>query len=129
MFTLDQIKEAHSKVKSGADFPAYIKELIALDIIEYDSYVIDGHTNYFGSDGYHVVAPAKYAPLNVANKCQIEEFKIRLKNHQLDQTDFPTFIADCASTGVKKWVVDLKKLTCTYFDKEGNEVLVEKIPG
>ena len=27
MFTLDQIKEAHAKVKSGADFPGYVQEL------------------------------------------------------------------------------------------------------
>jgi hypothetical protein len=27
MFTIDQVKEAHSKVKSGADFPKYIKAL------------------------------------------------------------------------------------------------------
>ena len=33
MFTLEQIKLAHSKVKSGADFPAYIKELKALGVI------------------------------------------------------------------------------------------------
>jgi hypothetical protein len=29
MFTITQIKEAHSKVKSGADFPAYIQGLIS----------------------------------------------------------------------------------------------------
>lgn len=27
MFTLDQIQEAHKKVKSGADFPTYAQEL------------------------------------------------------------------------------------------------------
>ena len=27
MFTENQIKETHSKVKSGADFPAYIQDL------------------------------------------------------------------------------------------------------
>lgn len=27
MFTVEQIKAAHSKVKTGADFPAYIKEI------------------------------------------------------------------------------------------------------
>ncbi len=27
MFTVEQIKAAHSKVKSGADFPSYIKEI------------------------------------------------------------------------------------------------------
>lgn len=28
MFILDQIKAAHSKVKSGGDFPTYIQDLI-----------------------------------------------------------------------------------------------------
>ncbi len=27
MFTVEQIKTAHSKVKSGADFPAYIQDI------------------------------------------------------------------------------------------------------
>jgi hypothetical protein len=30
MFTHDQIKVTHSKVKSGADFPNYIQELTPL---------------------------------------------------------------------------------------------------
>jgi uncharacterized protein YbcV (DUF1398 family) len=128
MFTLEQIKEAHGKVKSGADFSVYIQELKKLGLVEYDVYVVDGHTNYFGEDGYHVASPARYAPLNVANKCSIEEFKIRLNNHQLGKTDYPTFISDCASTGIKKWVVDLVNMTCSYYDKEGNMVLIEKIP-
>ena len=27
MFTLEQIKQAHSQVESGADFPSYIQEI------------------------------------------------------------------------------------------------------
>ena len=27
MFTAEEVKTAHSKVKSGADFPAYIQEI------------------------------------------------------------------------------------------------------
>lgn len=27
MFTIEQIKEAHSQLKSGADFPEYIREI------------------------------------------------------------------------------------------------------
>ena len=33
MFTVEQIKAAHSKVKSGADFPAYIQEIKALGLL------------------------------------------------------------------------------------------------
>lgn len=44
MFTEAQIKHAHSKVQSGADFPAYIQEIISLGVISYDVYVADGHS-------------------------------------------------------------------------------------
>lgn len=36
MFTIHQIKEAHAKVKTGADFPSYIQDLTALGIERYD---------------------------------------------------------------------------------------------
>ena len=32
MFTIQQIKDAHSKVKSGADFPQYMQDIIALGV-------------------------------------------------------------------------------------------------
>jgi uncharacterized protein YbcV (DUF1398 family) len=31
-------------------------------------------------------------------------------------------------TGVEKWFVGLDKMTCIYYDKIGNEILVEQIP-
>ena len=39
MFTVNQIKEAHSKVKSGADFPAYIQDIKKLGV--YSRYEFD----------------------------------------------------------------------------------------
>ena len=38
MFTIAQIKEAHSRVKSGADFPTYIQDLIELGVKGYDTF-------------------------------------------------------------------------------------------
>ena len=46
MFTAEQIKAAHSKVKSGADFPSYIQEIKALGVTHYEAYVTDGHIDY-----------------------------------------------------------------------------------
>ncbi|MGB4398918.1 MAG: DUF1398 family protein [Daejeonella sp.] len=37
MFTAEQIKAAHSKVKSGADFPAYIQDIKALGVTGYEN--------------------------------------------------------------------------------------------
>lgn len=128
MFSVEQIKTAHSKVKSGADFPAYIREIKALGVIHYDAYVTDGHIDYHAANQYTATVPAKYEPLVIAEKVEREVFKAELLQHQQGKTDFLTFIKMCATCGVEKWVVDMEQMTCTYFDKAGNEVLLEPIP-
>ena len=128
MFTITQIHTTHSKVKSGADFPAYIKEIKQLGVNYYETYVSDGHTNYFGPDDEKVTSPAKYTELVVAKNTDVEQFKIDLKAHQQGETDYLTFIESCAVLGVEKWEVCMEKMTCTYFDKAGKEILVEQIP-
>ena len=40
MFTIQQIKEAHSKVKSGADFPKYVHDIIALGVTSYETFCV-----------------------------------------------------------------------------------------
>jgi len=129
MFTIDQIKEAHAKVKSGADFPGYVQELIKLGVTNYSAYVKDGNTEYAGNNGHIIQSGSKYTALDVSVKSNSEQFKHYLKIHQQGQTDYPTFCQHSAETGVEKWTVDLKAMTCTYFDMEGQIMLVEEIPG
>ena len=43
--------------KSGADFPAYIREIKSLGVTHYESYVNDGHIDYHGAEGYTATAP------------------------------------------------------------------------
>lgn len=128
MFTTEQIKAAHSKVKSGADFPAYIKEIKALGVTHYEAYVTDGHIDYHGTNNYTAVVPAKYEALTIADAADIETFKAELKAHQQGKTDFLSFIKMCAETGVEKWKINMDAMTCIYYDKNGNEVLMERIP-
>ena len=128
MFTIDQIKSAHSKVKSGADFPRYIQDLIHLGIECYSTYVVDGHSEYFGKDGYEVKSDAKYPVLKVSENSNSEKFKSYLKLHQQGQTDYMTFCKHSAEAGVEMWMIDVKEMTCTYYDLAGNKMLEEKIP-
>ena len=128
MFTVEQIKAAHSKVKSGADFPAYIKEIKSFGITHYEAYVTDGHINYHGANSYTTKVPAKYEPLVIADTPKTEEFKTELLDHQQGKTDFLTFIRMCATFGIEKWAIRMDKMTCTYYDKAGNEILIEQIP-
>ena len=128
MFTIQQIKEAHSRVKSGADFPKYMQDIIALGVISFETFVFDNHTNYFGAANFQIASEGFEEHLNVAEICNIEQFKSDLKSHQQGNTDYMTFLKDCAKSGVEKWVVVMDNMTCSYYDKKGNLVLVEKIP-
>lgn len=128
MFTIDQIKAAHSKVKSGTDFPAYIKEIKALGVASYETFVDNGRTDYYSTEGFTAASPAKYETLTIADQTNAEQFKTDLKAHQQGQSDYPTFCNQCAEHGIYKWEVRMEEMTCTYFDKAGNEVLMEQIP-
>jgi uncharacterized protein YbcV (DUF1398 family) len=128
MFTVEQIKEAHSKVKSGADFPGYIKDIKKLGVVFYETFVTDGHTDYLGVNDFKITSPSKYKALSIADTVNEQQFKASLREHQLGKTDYLTFIGICARFGVEKWAVCMRKMTCTYYDKARNEVLVEAIP-
>ena len=128
MFTLEQIKAAHSKVKSGADFPAYIRDIKNLGVTSYETFVTDGHTHYYGAGNHKTGSPARYAGLIISKNADTAQFKADLLAHQQGKTDYPTFCSDCARSGIEKWVVDINKRTCTYYDLEQNEILAEEIP-
>lgn len=129
MFTIEQIKTAHAKVKSGADFPAYIQELKQLSVILYNNYVTDGHTDYYGTNIYKISAPGKYPVKSISDKASAEQLQHSLRIHQQGQTDYMTFCRQVAEAGVEKWTVDIMELTCTYYDKAGNKMITEEIPG
>ena len=91
MFTIDQIKAAHEKVKSGADFPNYIQELITLGLKGYDTFVVDGRVSYYGENNFVASTDKKYDALTVAASANKERFIEFLVMHQDGQTDYMTF--------------------------------------
>lgn len=129
MFTLEQIKAAHAKVLTGADFPGYLQELIAFGVTAYEASVFDGSTTYVGKDGFRIASEAKYPEISIADQSDAAKFIKYLKSHQLGETDFLIFCGHAAETGVEKWTVDAHDMTCTYYDKAGVVMLTEKIPG
>lgn len=128
MFTIDQIKAAHEKVKSGADFPNYIKDLIELGVLGYDAFVNDGHVEYFGENNFRASENKTYDSLNIAPSANKERFIEFLVMHQDGQTDYMTFCNHAAQCGIAKWRVDIIEMTCTYYDSIENPILIEKIP-
>jgi len=128
MFTIEQIKEAHAKVKSGADFPNYIQDLIILGVKGYDTFVTDGHVEYYGVNNYIVISDKKYNSIIIAHDVNKELFIEFLVQHQDGQTDYLTFCSHAAQCGIEKWRVDIMEMTCTYINLSGDIILIEKIP-
>lgn len=127
--TLAAIQAAHGKVKSGADFPGYVREIKQLGVTEYETFVTDGHTHFKGKNDFSANSEAKYDALEIARESNPGQFKKDLVAHQQGKSDYYTFCTQCAMYGIEKWKVDLEDMTCTYYDLPGGKVLVEGIPG
>ncbi len=127
MFTLEEIASLHQKVKTGADFPQYARDLIDIGVTGYDTFVSDGHAKYFGNPTV-LTSPPKYTPLEIAKMMNKEHFIERLRLHQSWGSDYMTFCQDCASSGVEKWTLDMVARTCTYYDRNGETLIVEHFP-
>ncbi len=128
MFTVAQIEQAHEQVKSGADFPKYIQEIKAMGVLGFETWVNDSHTAYYGIDDYRTSSQPQYDDLLISDTTNKEKFASQLKLHQQGQTDYYTFCKDCAENGIEKWIVNLDEMTCIYYDKAGEKILVEQIP-
>lgn len=129
MFTIEQIKAAHSKVKSGADFPGYIQELKKMGVTKYTHHVSDGRIDYIGKSGFELSGQPKYAEQYIAKDNSISKLKSSLLIHQQGGTDYPTFCKEAAEAGVDNWVVDLVDMKCKYVNQIDEIMLVEQIPG
>jgi len=128
MFTIAQIKQAHSKVKTGEDFPAYIQDIIQLGVQGYDTFVNDGHVEYFGANDFRTAATDTYERITVAPSANKERFIEFLVMHQGGQTDYLTFCHHAAQCGIAKWSVNIIEMTCSYFDLSDATIIIEKIP-
>ena len=128
MFTIEEIRAAESKIKTGADFPNFIQEIKTMGVIRNDVFVMNGMAVYYGEDDQAVQAAPAYEDLLIEETSSAEELKEALKVHQNGATDHQTFCRQLASAGVEKWITDLKAMTVTYLDAAGNELVVEHIP-
>ncbi|MBO9675469.1 MAG: DUF1398 family protein [Sphingobacteriaceae bacterium] len=128
MFTIEDIWAAELKIKTGADFPRFIKEIKELGVKRNDVYVGNGLSIYFDDEDNVLQArPEEYPELVINEESSARKLEHALKVHQQGETDYFTFCKQAADAGVEKWVTDLEEMTCTYLDAEGNELVKEKI--
>jgi uncharacterized protein YbcV (DUF1398 family) len=104
-----------------------VRALKALGVERYDSYLADGHSEYFGQGGHRVASPPVHEVLPVAETGQRETFLQHLRRHELRQTTYLEMSRGLAQSGIEKWTVDTGRMTMTFYDKAGREMLVEQI--
>lgn len=128
MFTLQQLKAAHAKVKTGADFPSYIQEIKKLGLITYEFRVADGVVTYYGAAGHQITSPATYPPQLINAAADAAGLRQTIAIHKQGRTDFRTFCEQAAAAGVEKWIIDTQQMVCNYIDLDGKLLIAEPIP-
>jgi uncharacterized protein YbcV (DUF1398 family) len=127
MFTIEQINDLHARLGSAKTLPEYVRALKVLGIERYDSYLTDGHSEYFGQSDHKVVSPPVHEVFAVAEIGQRETFLDHLRRHEQRKTTYLEMSLGLARSGIEKWTVDTGRMTMTFYDKAGREMLVEQI--
>ena len=128
MFTVQQMKLAHAKVKTGADFPAYVQEIKQLGLFRYEYLVKNGKTVYHGANNFQVSSDAIYSEKIISETLSPAALKQIIAEHQQGKSDFLTLCGLVADAGVEKWIVDTQAMLCIYYDSTGNVIMTEPIP-
>jgi len=127
VFTLKQIDEIHDTFGKADTLSKYLQALNALGIDTYDSYLTDGHSEYFGGSGEQLSSPPVHEIFMVAEKSNRERFLEHLELHKQHKTSYLEMSKGLASSGIEKWTFDTEKMTITYYDRVGNTLLREVI--
>ena len=127
MFTLDQITEIHDRLGSKNTLSPYLRALNDIGVTTYDSFVTDGHSEYFDAAGRALVGPASHERFAIAESCDRERFLAYLTKMEQTNVGYVEMSKAFAEHGVEKWTFDTERLTLTYLDRAGNVLLSENV--
>ena len=126
--TAESVKAIYSRPRTGADFPALIRELKGVGVVSYDHMIETGANVFHASNGGTLTLGNMGPACPVSDRPDLESLKRIIAEHQRGRSDYPTLCRLVGEVGVEKWVCDLDAMTCSYFDKSGNLMHVELIP-
>ena len=66
MFTLEEINDIHDRLGEAETLPQYLEALKNIGVDKYDSFITDGHSEYFGKGDYKIVSPLSVTPAPTA---------------------------------------------------------------
>jgi aminoglycoside 6'-N-acetyltransferase len=126
-FTLEQIHDIHERLGTMEQFPAYVRALNAIGVQNYDSYLRDGHSEYFGKELTTLRSEAVHDPLEVSDVSDRETVVEHLRLHEQGKTSYIEMSTGLADSGVEKWTVDTMAMTLTFADTRGIALVVQAI--
>ena len=101
--------------------------IAAIGVVRFDSFVSDGHTEFFGAGGECLTSPAHHEVFPVAEHSDKDALVEHLRRHGAGETSYVEMSAALAESGVERWVGDTSALTFTYRDRAGESLRVERI--
>ena len=127
MFNLEQINRIHDQLGKRATLLQYLQALKSIGVDKCDSFISYCHSEYFGEEGHKVVSSTAHEKLKIAEVSNREDFIKHLNLHSQHKTTYLEMSRGLADSGVEKWTFDTNKMTMTYYDRNGNVMLVEEI--
>lgn len=127
MFTLDQITEIHKLFGKKDTLIAYLNALKEIGVEKEICFVSDGHSDYTGQNNYKVHSPAAHEKLSIAKEVDLESFIKHLSSHNEGKTTYAEMSEGLAESGVERWAFDTTKMTLSYYDLKGSELLTEEL--
>jgi uncharacterized protein YbcV (DUF1398 family) len=127
VFTLWQIDDIHDRFGRQDTIVQYLRALNAIGVQRSDSFIADGHSEYFGKGGETVVTPPAHEVLAIAGTSNRDGLVQSLARHTQGKTSYLEMSQGLAQSGVEKWTFDTSALTIAYYDKAGNELLTEAV--
>jgi uncharacterized protein YbcV (DUF1398 family) len=122
-----QIDGLHARLGRADSLADYLRGLAAIGVARFDSFVTDGHSEFFSADGRRVISPAHHKMLAVAEVSDRDTFLEHLRHHSDGETSYLEMSEGLAEAGVEKWVADTTAMTMTYRDRAGVALLVEEV--
>lgn len=126
-FTLGQIDDLHGRLGKQQTLRDYLQALHALGVRRYDSYVTDGHSEFFGEGSQKVVSPPAHEVLPISDMSDAAMARRHLDRHEQGQTSYLEMSRGLANSGIERWTVDTTEMTMVFCDKRGNELVTENI--
>ena len=127
MFTIDQVHDIHDRLGTMEQFPEYVRALNAIGVATYDSFLTDGHSEYFAADGSCVRSEPVHETLTVSDISDHDAVVGHLRLHDEGTTSYLEMSTGLANSGVERWTVDTEAMTLTFLDTQGRTLVINAI--